>query len=136
MRFATRFDRWLVVLLVIAALVSCGAIPYLLPVWLAVLSMTLPQYYEVRDNGLFIRQGWRKILIPYASLIELQSVTNSMSAAVFSSQRILIVTREGRRILIAVAEDDRFLEEVSRRAPQLERKAFGLGLPLAPPTFV
>jgi hypothetical protein len=136
MRFATRFDRWLVVLLVFAALLSCGAVPYLLPVWLAVLSMTLPQYYEVRDNGLFIRQGWRKILIPYASLIELQSVTNSMSAAVFSSQRILIVTKEGRRILIAVAEDDRFLEEVSRRAPQLERKAFGLGLPFAPATFV
>jgi len=136
MRFATRFDRWLVVLLVVAALVSCGAVPYLLPVWLAVLSTMLPQYYEVREDGLFIRQGWRKTLIPYGSLSELRSVTNSMSAAVFSSQRILIVTSEGRRILIAVAEDDRFLEEVARRAPQLERKAFGLALPFAPASFV
>jgi len=136
MRFATRFDRWLVVLLVVAALVSCGAVPYLVPIWLAVLSTMLPQYYEVRESGLFIRQGWQEILIPYASLIELQSVTNSMSAAVFSSQRILVVTSEGRRVLIAVAEDDRFLEEVARRAPQLERKAYGLGVPFAPPTFV
>jgi hypothetical protein len=154
MRFATRFDRWLVVLLAFAALVSCGLMPFLRffdpgthpgpkwmafmawPLWLAVLSAMLPQYYEVRENGLFIRQGWRRILIPYASLIEVQSVTNSMSAAVFSSQRILIVTTEGRRVLIAVAEDERFLAEVARRAPQLERKAFGLGLPFAPSTFV
>jgi len=136
MRFATRYDRWLVVLLAVAALVSCAAVPYVLLLWLVVLSAMLPQYYDVREDGLFIRQGWRRYLLPYPSLIELQSVTNSMSASVFSSQRILIVTKEGRRVLIAVAEDDRFLEEVARRAPHLERRAFGLGLPFAPPTFV
>jgi hypothetical protein len=33
-----------------------------------------------------------------------------------------------------VAEDDRFLAEVAKRCPQLERRNFGLGVPLAPPS--
>lgn len=154
MRFATRYDRWLVVMLVFAALASCGIFPALRfiapasrpgPVWLSfvawpiwgiVLATTLPQYYEVREDGLFIRQGWRRILLPYDSLMELQSVSSSLSAAVYSTQRILIVTRESARILIAVADEDRFLAEVARRAPQLERRPYGLGLPFAPPTVV
>ena len=44
--------------------------------WALVLSYTLPQYYEVRPEGLFIRRGWRKVLIPYAGLVGIQAVTN------------------------------------------------------------
>jgi hypothetical protein len=151
MRFETKFDRWLVIVLVFTACVTFSVPASLLltpgphptpqtlaacfvPVlWLVVLSGTLPQYYEVRADGLFIRQGWKKSLIPYASLLEVTPQSDSRSAAVFSIDRILIVTRNGKRLVIAVAEDDRFFSELAKRCPQLERRAFGLGTPLSPP---
>jgi Bacterial PH domain len=152
MRFETRFDQGLVSLMALAAVASCVAPPvlrFLAPgpnpgppwlaftpwgIWLIVLPCMLPQYYEVRETGLFLRQGWRKSLIPYSSLVELQPRSDSMSAAVFSTDRILVVTAEGKRFLIAVAEDERFLAEVAKRSPQLDRRNFGLGMPLAPPS--
>jgi hypothetical protein len=39
-------------------------------------------------------------------------------------------------LVLAVAEDNRFLTEVSKRCPQLERRNFGLGIPLTPPTII
>jgi hypothetical protein len=152
MRFETRFDRWLVVTLVLTAVLTCAVMPVMLVlargprpiplwpaftgwvIWLFVIPCMLPQYYEVREDGLFLRQGWRKILIPYASLMELQPMSDSRSAAVFSTDRILVVTQDGKRFLIAVTEDERFLKEVARRCPQLEWRNFGLGIPLSPPS--
>ncbi len=32
-------------------------------IFVIALSATLPQYYEVREDGLFIRQGWNKALL-------------------------------------------------------------------------
>jgi hypothetical protein len=154
MRFETRYDRWLVILLVVAAVATCIVLPAmqwlapgahsapvwvtLLPllIWAFVLPCTLPQYYEVREDGLFVRQGWRKFLFPYASLVELQPMSDSRSAAVFSTSRILVVAQGGKRVLIAVAEDERFLAEVAKRCPQLERRNFGLGLPFSPPSMI
>lgn len=140
MRFETRFDRWLVVLLILGAIVSGAVLPAIrflaadayrashwlsfapLVIWIVVLASTLPQYYEVRDDGLFIRQGWRKSLIPYASLEEVQAVSDARSAGVFSTYRILVVTRK-RNFVIAVAEEERFLAELFDRSPQLKRRA-------------
>ena len=104
-------------------------------VWLFVIPCTLPQYCETRLNGLFLRQGWKRILIPWRSLVQLQSVTDSGSAGVFSTQRILVVSSEGKQRLIAVADEDLFLAEVLKRCPALEKKSFGLGLPMMPPTW-
>ena len=103
MRFKTKFDRWLVVVLILPAiplafLAASGRVApgvLFLAIWLVVLLCTLPQYYEVRDDGLFLRQGWRKSLLPYPSIVEIQSMTDSRGAGVFSLDRILIVDRNG-----------------------------------------
>jgi hypothetical protein len=142
MRFETRYDRRLVVLLALTAVVTCVGLPVArvlapnshpgpvwlsfipLLVWLIVLPCTLPQYYEVRENGLFLRQGWRRILIPYASLVELQSMSDSRSAGVFSTQRLLVATSESKRFIIAVAEEERFLAEIARRCTAVRAPAF------------
>ena len=104
-------------------------------VWLGALSGTLPQYYEVGSDVLYLRQGWRKIRIPWASLVQLHSYSDSQSAGVFSTDRILVVTTQGKRYLIAVAEEEHFLDAVLASCPNLQRTAFGLGLPLAPPEY-
>ncbi|HUP05106.1 MAG TPA: PH domain-containing protein [Bryobacteraceae bacterium] len=135
MRFRTRFDRWLVVLLVVAAagcLSAPGAVQIAVAaIWAVALGSMLPQYYEIRGDALFIRQGWRKRSIPYPELIGVSSAVDSRSAGVFSSQRLLLTTRAGKRILIPVAEEERLLEELARRCPQLEKKPFGLGMPFS-----
>ncbi len=103
--------------------------------WIVVLVSVLPQYYEVRDGGLFLKQGWRRTLIPWNLLVQMQTMQDSRSAGVFSTQRILVVTESGKEHLIAVAEEERFLGEVLKRCPQLERRSFGLAVPLAPPAW-
>jgi membrane protein YdbS with pleckstrin-like domain len=145
MRFQTKLDLWLVIVLVVAALASLG-LPWILPaggayrhpaplwvryaawlVWAYVLLATLPQYYEVRPEGLFIRQGVRKALIPYDALLEVQPRTDARSAGVYSLDRVQVVTQGRGTFVIAPREQNRFLEELARRAPQLGRKGFGLG---------
>jgi hypothetical protein len=152
LRFKTKFDWWIVAALVLAAFVTLVLPwirsqsvpgPYHHPapfwvksvvwlIWVAVLVCTLPQYYDVRADGLFIRQGWRRVLIPYADLVELQATTDSRSAGVFSMDRMVVVTRDSRTFIIAPADQEGFLEAVSLRCPQLERKGFGLALPFSP----
>jgi hypothetical protein len=154
MRFNTKFDRWQVVVVILSAVVSCTVVPAILiinfelhsyqsalaffplAIWLIILLSMLPQYYELGGNGLFIRQGWHRALLPYASLVELQTMWDLRSSAVYSASRILIVTDAGKRFLIAVAEQERFLAEVSKRCPQLNQNESGLGLPFAPSTIL
>lgn len=151
MRFSTRYDRWLVMVVVLAAILTCFGEPLLAffapgshpapvwlrflawPLWILVLACMLPQYYEVRETGLFPRQGWRRTLIPWASVADVQSVSDARSAGVFSTQRLLITTSAARRFVIAVAQEERFLVEVARRCPQLDQRPFGLGIPFASP---
>jgi hypothetical protein len=146
MRFETKFDRWQLVVLIVAAIVTCVVMPLnrllapgthpdplwlsFLPLflWLIILPCTLPQYYVLQGDGLFLRKGWKKSLVPYASLVDVQCNSDSRSAGVFSTDRILLATQEGKRYLIAVAEEERFLDELSKRCPQLSRKPFGLAV--------
>ena len=148
MRFKTKYDWWIVAALIVAAFATLvvpwigsqsSPGPYHHPapfwmksvvwlIWVVVLVCTLPQYYEVRADGLFIRQGWRRVLIPYADLVELPAITDSRSAGVFSVDRLLVATRDSRTFIIAPADQEGFLDAVAQRCPQLERKGFGLGL--------
>jgi hypothetical protein len=142
MRFRTKFDRWLMLLLVPGALLSLGG-PLLAPGispwvvaltwggWATALAAMLPQYYELRPDGLYIRQGWRRRLIPYQALVEVRPVTDSRSAAVFSLDRVEVVTDGCGHWLIAPAEQRRFLEELARLAPRLASRGFALALPFS-----
>jgi hypothetical protein len=143
MRFETRYDKWLAGVLIAIGLLLFG-LPVALhshlaahgqPIWpllpgpaiyLLALSVTLPQYYELREEGLYIRQGWRKTLLPYSALCELCTADSVLSAPVFSTHRLQVTAVPGGLFLIAVAEQERFLAEVARRAPQLEQWPSGL----------
>jgi len=143
MRFETRYDTWLVAVLGAVGLILLG-LPLALystlaahgqPIWplipgpviyLLVLSATLPQYYEVREEGLFIRQGWKKTRLAYPAICELRIWNSALSAAVFSTHRLMITAVPGGQFVIAVAEQERFMAEIARRSPQLEQGTAGL----------
>ena len=141
MRFQTKFDSWLVLVLAVGAVITLGmpwmapASPRILdflawPIWAFVLLATLPQYYEVRPDGLFIRQGIRKVLIAYDNLVEVAPQTDSRSAGVYSLDRVQVITRGQGEFVIAPRDQAHFFEELARQAPQLQRKGFGLGVTL------
>jgi len=143
MRFKTRYDTWLVTLLAAIGLILLG-LPLALystlaahgqPIWpllpgpviyLLVFSATLPQYYEVREEGLYIRQGWKGTLLPYPAISEVRVWNSALSAAVFSTHRLKVTAAPGGSFVIAVAEQERFLSEIARRSPQLEQSSSGL----------
>jgi hypothetical protein len=144
MRFKTRYDVWLVVMLSVVAFLMIGmpsalylthvvrGAPMLLflfgPAIMAiVLSLTLPQYHELREDGMFIRQGWKRALLSYDALRDLRADTGVMSAPVFSTHRIYLTVVSAGEWVIAVADEEKFLAEVRRRAPQLQRVSGGQG---------
>jgi hypothetical protein len=148
MRFQTKFDSWLVAVLFLSAFISCFVVPavffhtlganwfpvlltiFCWAIWLLSLSCSLPQYYEIRGDGLFIRQGWKKVLIPYSSLTEVKSWRSCLSAAVFSTDRILVSAGAYKSFVIAVVEKDRFFVELSTRCPHLQKKNTSSGFSL------
>ena len=154
MRFETKFSRGMKPALALAVVFLCvGSLVYilnpyhrtdrtvlslLLPIaYLLIVPWAWPQYYDVREDGLFLRQGFSKNLIPYQFLVVLRSIqANSRNLRVFSTDRILVVTETGQRFVIAVAEEERFLAEVSKRCPQLELKNSSLEIPFAPMLIV
>jgi hypothetical protein len=152
LRFETKFDRWIVAMLAVAAFATL-VLPWILPensgryhhpapvwvkllawgIWAIALPCSLPQYYEVRDDGLFIRQGWRRVLIAFADLVEVQATSDTKSAAVFSADRVSVVTRDSRTFVIAPADQDAFFDALAQRCPQLSRKGFGLTVTISAP---
>jgi hypothetical protein len=83
--------------------------------WLILLAACVPGYCEVRETGLLLRLGWRRISIPYRSLVELKARTDAYGA--------IAVTNDGKRFAIAVANVPRFLREAYRRCPKLNPAA-------------
>ena len=122
--------HWPVVFALIISMLMSPAIV------LFVLAFILPQYYEVREDGLFIRQGWKKALLPYSALRELEAVNSAISARVFSTHRLQITAVPGGEFLIAVAEQERFLDEVARHAQQLEQRPTGLKMRSGSPAWM
>jgi hypothetical protein len=51
---------------------------------------------------------------------------SALSAAVFSTHRLMITAVPGGQFVIAVAEQERFMAEIARRSPQLEQGTAGL----------
>jgi len=138
MRFATKFDRRIAAGVILIAMLTLGlaARGWLIldrtgpapllgvsALWLyAVLSM-LPQYYELREDGLFLRLGVaRKALIPYASLVNVQPEKSTRAAGVFSVDRIRIATSEPRTFLRA--KRPRAIQRENRRS-RYAREAAG-----------
>jgi hypothetical protein len=146
MHFKTRYDAWLVVVVGAVAMLMI-VMPCLMyfsgdaragQMWMfligpmvmvVALSAALPQYYDLREDGLSIRQGWRRAFLRYADLCQLRADTCVLSARVFSTHRVYLSAAPGGDWILAVADQERFLAEVQARAPQLQKVPGGLAMP-------
>jgi len=105
---------------------------WLLPLMFFYLSVRFcanyPHYYEFQEGGLFVRQGWNKNLVPYDSFDKVLPVSHLYKHS--STKRILIISKSGRTLVIALPEQESFIADVSSRCPQLELRETEYGFSL------
>jgi hypothetical protein len=90
-------------------------------VWVMMLAAMLPQYYEVREDGLFLRLRWKTRLIPYASLVGLSDRPNRTNTLRAEVNLVRVTTNTGEIYTFGVEEKDRFLNELSKHCAQVAR---------------
>jgi hypothetical protein len=90
-------------------------------VWLMMIFAMLRQYYEVREDGLFLHLRLRKQLIPYVSMAALQDVRNrnSLRSIRTEANLVRVVTKTGETYTFGVEEKDRFLSELLQQCPEV-----------------
>jgi hypothetical protein len=80
---------------------------------------------------LFLRLGWKRDLIPFASLEKVLPLAEIFGLA--WSNRLLVIPERGDTFKISGAELERFLTELARRCPELEQRPTDFGLSLQRP---
>ncbi|MGA2352056.1 MAG: hypothetical protein ABSF70_16595 [Terracidiphilus sp.] len=90
---------------------------------------SFPEYYEVRENGLFVRQGWNKNLIPYTTINKFLPLAPAYRWSP-AANHILVLCETDASFVVAPLEREKFLAEVSQRCPQLEQRDTKHGLSL------
>jgi len=97
--------------------------------WVLSFFKSFPRYCEVLEDGLFLRQGWKRSLIQFATIDQILPLAAAIRFLP-PSNRILIMPVKGNTFTIAVAEKERFLDELSKKCPQLEQRETKYGLSL------
>jgi hypothetical protein len=104
----------------------------LLPLMFCYLSLRFcanyPHYFEFREDGLFVRQGWNGNLVPYDSFDKVLPITHLYKNS--STKRILVISKSGKTFVVALPEGESFVAEVSSRCPQLELRETEYGFSL------
>ncbi|HEX5731882.1 MAG TPA: PH domain-containing protein [Blastocatellia bacterium] len=140
MKHPTKVDRWLTIVLAISALVlvsiavfgllnqgiaSLAAwVPALLVVLTtgAVAAVSLPTYYEVQSDRLFIRSGLLRWTVPLDEIVSVTPTSNPLGSPAWSLDRLEVRWRRGgkdRTLLISPLRRDEFLRELQARASAL-----------------
>ena len=88
-----------------------------------------PQYCEVREEGLFLRHGRKKKLIPFATIDKLLPIAKEFRWLP-ATNRYIVMPERGNTFIITVKEKEKFLAEVSTRCPKLVSKETKSGLSL------
>lgn len=140
MRFYSKKDRWLAVLLwlTILSLMTVLVKSYttsefntivfvilsvaLLATSLFLLWVWFSTYYVLKDNDLLIQSGPIKKVIKYTSIKSLQKTANPLSGPALSLQRIEIIYDLYNITLISPKNRDQFIAILEDKCPHIEIK--------------
>jgi hypothetical protein len=87
---------------------------------------TVPLAYAFEDGGIFIRAGVMRLRLAYPDIVLAEKVVSPLSSAAWSMVKVRLALAQGGVIEIAPRDRDAFLEELARRAPQLQPTERGL----------
>jgi hypothetical protein len=130
MRYGAKIDWWIAV----GLLGGIGAPLLGRAYWvsglilLACLAFLLPQSYETTGEGLLIRAGLYRKLIPYASIAAIGPCSDTGSSLALSMDRLKISYGSGKEFYIAPADQEAFMRDIAMRTPQLVKRGFDLVL--------
>lgn len=94
-------------------------------IWILVFGCCIPQWYETRETALMIRSGFITRVIPYSTIVAIRYSADSRSALALSLDRIEIESSKGKQ-LIAPKDQPAFMEDLSRKTPNLKKSGFDL----------
>ena len=81
-----------------------------------------PQWYETTPQGLVIRSGLTRRVVPYQAITFIGPATEGRSNVALSLDRVKVEWGLGSDVLIAPADPDAFYADMASRAPQLCRR--------------
>ena len=128
MRHKAKIDWWIALAILggIAAPVLGGNYWVSGVILLVVLTCLYPQSYETTPEGLLIRAGLIRKRIPYAAITGIRPCPDRRSSFALSMDRVLIGYGAGKEIVIAPADQECFLADITMRAPQLAKRGVDL----------
>lgn len=123
-KYPSKIDPW-VAALVLVLTVALGWSAWqstdwggaaLLLAWLGGLAViTIPCYYVLEDDHLFIRAGVWKWRIPYADIQSVKPSQSMLAGPALSFQRIEIVSGQAGSILISPVDREGFIRALQQR---------------------
>lgn len=127
LRFQSKIDAWLAVVLVAAAGVTFwGSVQT--GEWFSTAVMTgvfalvvFPMHYELQADALVVRAGLIRYRRPYADITAAKPNRSPFSAPAMSLDRLLISSKKGLGVNISPAKREAFIAALAERAPHLVR---------------
>ncbi len=134
-RYSSKKDAWIVIVICAALLLSTlgilraflsgdwvGLITPLV-VWVLVVSLAVPLYYEITSSTLIVRSGLLRREIPLASIQRVYPTRNPLSAPAMSLDRLQVdYTKDGQAHFVRISPKDKlgFLRDLAQSAGDLE----------------
>jgi hypothetical protein len=128
LRYRAKVDWWIGVAIVVGLMLPLVMANFTTPwlygaaavPWVIVFGLCYPQSYETTAEGLLIRAGLMRRLIPYGSITRAEPSRDARSSMALSLDRVRIVYGDfSREVFLSPVEKSAFLEDLAKRAPQL-----------------
>ena len=138
MVYKAKVDWWIGAALVVAiAVPAAGALfgqHHWVPGGVTVFSLAMifggcyPQSYGTAAEGLIVRAGLTKRVIPYSKITGVRPSSDGRSALALTLDRVAVEYGSGSGLLIGPANQEQFFEDMARRCPQLSPRGQGLAV--------
>ena len=124
MRHTAKVDWWIGLAIMAGILTPLASRTY----WAAGLIVALlficmyPQWYTTTAEGLVIRAGLTRRLVPYEAITFIGPSSDGRSNLALSVDRIKVAWGPASEVLIAPADPDAFFADMAARTPHLSRR--------------
>ncbi|MGA2269760.1 MAG: PH domain-containing protein [Bryobacteraceae bacterium] len=128
MTHQAKIDWWIAAAIVFAVIVLLVGVDYWIagPVLLVLLICAYPQSYQTTADGLLIRGGlWRR-LIPYEVITFVGPISDDRGNLVLSTDPVRIQYGIASELRIAPADPRAFLADIARHTPHLIKRGYKL----------